>query len=267
MAKSFILFSIAGSALTQQLDTDYSDFEYLTSESDSALYETDNELIENFGSVRGLVTIKQQTSEINLNNLNDSETNKIINYLHGYGCYCFPDKTGNALTEPRYGYAGPAVDELDDLCRKLYFSQKCLNMGRINNNLEECDLTRAYPFYTTVDPESPDGVLQLQCGRESSPNWINREESQCQYQNCLLEQEFIARMKDLIENQNYTRNNDFVKMDEETYKNNCPALSIRNQDKHFRDQCCGVGLDVMPYSDISRVCCQDQIVEIGSILC
>ena len=101
-------------------------------------------------------------------------------------------------------------------------------------------MTRAYPFYTTTEM-TPDGIqsdgIQLHCGRETSPNWINREESQCQYQNCLLEQEFITRMKDLIENQNFTRNIDFVKMDEETYKNNCPALSIRNQDKHFRDQC------------------------------
>merc|ERR1712048_1348250 len=93
-------------------------------------------------------------------------------YLDNHGCYCHPVKSKNV--GPHGDYNGPAVDELDALCKKFWQAQRCLS----ENCDRETDFTAAW-----------DGV-------QSQHACIDADS--CASEVCALEIDFNERVAQLI---------------------------------------------------------------------
>ena len=107
-------------------------------------------------------------------------------YFMQYGCYCHQQDT--KLATSKFGYHGPALDELDELCRKLYRAQKCLE----NEYDREFDLSDPmslkYPWYLNSTTN------EIVCNNEKFPNWANKKSNQFRFKNCEIEKEFVLEV-------------------------------------------------------------------------
>lgn len=181
------------------------------------------------------------------------------NYFFQYGCYCFPENRDSAF--PRNKYAGPALDELDQLCRNLFRATKCLNLEFQANGWSEtygeCDATtEAYPFY--FDSTSGDPI----CGNPSRPQWATREKNACLLATCNLEAEFVIAVTNLIKS-GFVRNQDYISVSNSDYDSICLPEAGTKPKGQF-DQCCGTGLDSKPFNVLTRECCDGKIHDLGS---
>jgi hypothetical protein len=175
------------------------------------------------------------------------------NFLRNYGCYCYPLSAQKA--GPAFNYNGDPVDELDDLCKKLYRAQKCIDIDVAEGNYEtECTLDQGYGFYT-------DDNGQVVCGAEE--NQGERDDKvACRVDMCELEKDFAEKVAALI-NSGYTHNNGFKNMDEAEYQASCPRTQNGNN-AQVELSCCGTGISRRTYNTITSDCCDNRVESLGS---
>ena len=178
-------------------------------------------------------------------------------YFMQYGCYCHQQAT--KLATSKFGYHGPALDELDELCRKSYRAQKCLE-NESEGEFDTSDSTSTkYPWYLNSTTN------EIVCNNEKFPNWADKQSNQFRVKNCEIEKEFVLEVIDLIENQGYEKNSAFHKMRNKKYRKVCRSDEfVRTGILNLNDECCGVGLSRKPYDTVSSQCCDDKIVSLGS---
>ena len=178
-------------------------------------------------------------------------------YLMQYGCYCH--QVGEKMPTSKLGYHGPALDELDELCRKSYRAQKCLE-NEFEREFDMADpISLKYPWYLN------NTTNEIICNLEKFPNWANKKSNQFRLKNCEIEKEFVLEVIDLIENKGYERNMDFHNLGTNRYRKVCKydtPLNPRNL--YDNKECCGVGLTRKPYDSVLAQCCGNEIVNLGS---
>jgi len=172
-------------------------------------------------------------------------------FIKNHGCYCFSSDT--KLAAPRNGYSGPALDELDELCLKLYRAQKCLHLEESTEE-KECVLDRKYPYEKVSNNE-------VVCGK---PNLTGKKldkwtaKNQCAIKNCELEYEFALAVKDLIEVQKYQQTNKKISnISNGRYNSMC--VQPRSSSKVDDFQCCGNGISRRPFDYENKKCCNEVV--------
>jgi len=176
------------------------------------------------------------------------ETRKM---LLKYGCYCFPGSFESS--KPRHGYGGPGLDELDNACRDLYRSQKCIVEDFANNN-EECDPEVVYRWFNDNG--------QVVCGDENDPAYATDPLNSCAMQNCNVEREFAFRVKTITQG-SWVSNPDIYDLQDSNYSNFCPATSSSGSGTKTT-ACCGAGLSRKPFNSVVAQCCNNQVESFGS---
>lgn len=137
-------------------------------------------------------------------------------YLFRYGCYCFPQLA--SVVQPSFGYAGKPVDQLDELCMKLYRAQKCLVMDREDaGDSEICDVEAPYDFYVS---------------RRGKKTVCSTKHDDCVIQNCELEAAFTDEVKKIIED-GYKRNPDYKWQSRSTD----PEMKLAEEEAHYKNIC------------------------------
>ena len=211
--------------------------------------------------------LSQQANMLNqLLNSKFPTTTLAWDYLMQYGCYCHQKE--EKMPTSKFRYHGPALDELDELCRKSYRAQKCLE----NEYDREFDLSDPmslkYPWY--LDTETNEIV----CNSEKNPKWAKKKSNQFRLKNCEIERQFVLEMIDLIENQGYEKNSGFHKLGDQKYQKVCKSdhryyINTYESNEFIyagnsNDECCGVGLSRKPYDTVLAQCCDDKIMDLGS---
>lgn len=188
------------------------------------------------GQVKDMLAIKTGMS-----------TQDAKNFLRNYGCYCYPlfaQKVGSLQ------YNGEPVDELDDLCKKLYRAQKCIQIDVDNGRYEQdCSLDQGYGFFE----EDGDFV----CGAEENQDQM--EKYACRINMCELEKDFASKVAALVDS-GFERNLDFRNMDEDSYAASCPRIP-NGGGSDTELACCGNGLARKTYNTLTSVCCDGTRVE------
>ena len=174
-------------------------------------------------------------------------------YLLKYGCYCHQAEL--KLTGSRNGYHGPALDELDSLCRDAFRAQNCLQ-DDYSVEFSKDDNSRGYPFY--IDENNNNEIV---CNNKQYPKWETRQENQFRRNNCLIEKEFVENVVALIQN-GYQQNADYIKLNNFKYNQVCPVSAVVPPANN--NECCGVGLTRKPFNNAVKQCCSDEIVDLGS---
>ena len=180
--------------------------------------------------------------------------------VKNYGCYCYPQ--GSKIVTSRFNYHGPAKDPLDELCRKLYFKQKCFSIDAEEGLYKgkDCVADNKFEWYT----DSITG--EITCGDENDPTYATRRP--CKMDNCRLEREFVEGIVNWFTDP--TRdplNEDLRDMDDDTYKATCSDDgngALGTAQVHDL-KCCGSGTDRRTYNSIIKDCCSDgSVAFIGS---
>ena len=117
------------------------------------------------------------------------------NYLLGYGCWC------------RFGGAskgrGKAVDDIDNLCKKLTQSYQCLRLDILNDDGAYCDpVTEPYLFdignYIMISLNLPSLTIADNCAQNNKGN-------KCAAQTCELELNMLMEYyRGLLKDPNFT---------------------------------------------------------------
>lgn len=181
-----------------------------------------------------------------------------INYLVKYGCYCH--QPGLRMVGSRYNYHGPALDDLDNLCRDAYRAQNCLQQefGMEFTTEENQPNSRWYPWYLD------ETTNEIVCNNKNFPNWENRDDVQFKRKNCLIEKEFVEKVIALIES-GYKQEDDYIKMNNWRYQNRyCKTAATPFPANN--NACCGSGLNTKPYNNEFKDCCDGKIVDKGTCL-
>lgn len=178
--------------------------------------------------------------------LNDDQARA---FILKHGCYCFPSGyKGESRAKPRFGYKGPPLDELDNLCKDLWVSQRCLKSEEIYQG-EECDIEDNFPWFVDTNGD-------VQCGQgDDFPDWELKPHNQCKYKNCLLELEFAQNVKHLIDN-GYTQDpsNPINNINDGKYAKFCPT-DKNSGNGGSTDGCCGEGTKRKPFNSLTKECC------------
>lgn len=181
---------------------------------------------------------------------NGEDPIKLANSLiKDYGCYCYPD--GQKTVGSKFNYHGPALDEVDELCRNLFFKQKCFPIDSANDVYggNNCETDNRFRWYIDDNTNMP------VCGDKVDVNYYNRKP--CKMNNCELEREFVIKIAELYEN-GYDTNSAFKRMDDATYQSICPSSNGTPSGKSRDLQCCGTGTSRRTYDSVIKQCCQDQ---------
>ena len=125
-------------------------------------------------------------------------------YLTQYGCYCH--QQGEKMPTSKLGYHGPALDELDELCKKSFRAQKCLK-NEFEKEFDTSDST-SLKYFWYLDSTTNEIV----CNNEKFPTWADEKSNQFRVQNCEIQKEFVLEVIDLIENQGYEKKSAYQKL-------------------------------------------------------
>jgi hypothetical protein len=200
--------------------------------------------------VRNLAMARSMLSEILTGNtLNGEDPYKLANSLiKEYGCFCYPE--GQKTVGSKFNYHGAAVDEVDELCRNLFFKQKCFPIDSENGFYDgiNCETDNRFRWYMDNDTNLP------VCGDRQDPNYYARKP--CKMNNCELEREFVIKVAELYQN-GYQANPDYKKMDDASYQAACPAVQGTPTGKSRDLQCCGTGNARRTYDSVIKECCLD----------
>ena len=173
------------------------------------------------------------------------------------------------------GQSGEPIDELDSACQKLARRHKCLELDfGPNSGLEfahptrpVCDYVQGYSF--TFDEENG----EILCGPIENPNysrtdlyWASRPDAdtywnmnQCKYAICSMDLEFARQVADFFINPyEFWQENKSNKHISDT--DLCQTLPGPKS-----DACCGSPEFRIPYSTEAKICCDDNVVERGSV--
>ena len=115
---------------------------------------------------------------------------------------------------------------------------------------------RTYPWYIE------EGTNNIICNKKKWPEWASAEHNQFQYNNCLIEKEFVEAFVNLL-NSGYERNPDFIKMSNPEYAATCVPDNTPKR-THSADSCCGTGMSKRPYNSALVQCCNHEIKDIGT---
>jgi len=150
--------------------------------------------------------------------------NKISKSLiKDYGCFCYAG--GSKIVGSKFNYHGPGLDKVDNLCRELFFKQKCFAIDTENGVYEtsvvpedrNCQADNKFRWF--IDDNN-----QLQCGDKIDSSYYARRP--CKMNNCELEKDFVLKVAELYLSGNYDQNKEWKFMSDEEYKNSCQANAI-----------------------------------------
>jgi len=171
--------------------------------------------------------------------------------IKDYGCFCYSG--GQKIVGSKFNYHGPGVDEVDNLCRELFFKQKCFALDTANGYYDQsvCETDNRFRWYMDDDNE-------LQCGDRTDPSYYTRRP--CKMNNCELEKAFVLKVAELYLSGSYVQNKDWKFMSDDDYKNSCQANG--NGGKSAELKCCGNGIERRTYNTLMKECCEDGSVKI-----
>lgn len=193
-----------------------------------------------------------QTKDI-LSILTGQSSQATKNFLRNYGCYCYPLMSQKA--GPAFNYNGDPVDELDDLCKKLYRAQKCIEIDSSEGLYEnECSIDQGFGFYQDDNGE-------IVCGAEENQSEKDGKYA-CRVNMCELEKDFAGKVQALM-NSGYTQNNSYKNMDEADYQNTC-VKTPNGSGADVELSCCGVGIQRRTYNTITSTCCDNRVESLGA---
>lgn len=191
-----------------------------------------------------------QTKDI-LSHYLDMESTEAKNFIRNYGCYCYP--LLSATAGPAFNFNGEPLDELDDLCKKLWRAQKCIEIDSENGTYEKgCALNQSYATHLNEKDE-------VVCGTKD--NQENAEKLSCRFNMCELEKDFAAKVAVLVKS-GYQRNMAYKNMNEGEYRNTCQRVAGSGTETELA--CCGTGLQRKTYNTLTSTCCDDRVESFGS---
>lgn len=174
--------------------------------------------------------------------------------VRSYGCYCYPHNQNKVGPAENHPYNGAPVDELDELCKKLYRAQKCVNLDSDAGKWTlPCTLDNAYQFYQ-------DNTGKVIC---ENPNEKNPENKECKVNMCELENDFTDKVVALF-NSGWQKNADFFKWDENEYANRCQKAPQVGNSQQSELACCGEGLHRKTFNSLVNQCCDNRVESIGA---
>ena len=176
-------------------------------------------------------------------------------FVYKYGCYCH---SSFRMTGSANNYHGPALDELDSLCRDSHRAQRCLEDEFGGSLTGENKRDRSYPWYLDANTN------QIVCNNQNNPAWASRDDNQMRLRNCLIEKEFVESIVDLINGGTFERNENWIKMNNNKYANACPTTANGNPGGSGGKICCGTGLSAKPYNTATKICCDNEVQELGT---
>lgn len=164
----------------------------------------------------------------------------VIKRMLNYGCHCFP---GGKKTRT-VGGKGPAMDEIDNVCRTQFQCHKCVELD------------------TGCDPDTTAYKAQFRGGKKALVKQVvcKDPENSCKRQMCECDKRMAENLKKVWfkpdaynlyhwnEKRNQKRNPTF------DYKATCLVPGNSPQP----DQCCGVFPDVIPYNQATKSCCVEE---------
>jgi len=161
----------------------------------------------------------------------------VIKKMLNYGCHCFPGSKKNRSV----GGKGPAMDELDGVCRSQYQCHKCVSMDL------GCDPDRT-PY--KVQFKGRKGALQKEI-------ICRDEEGTCGRAMCECDKNMAENLDTVFFKEN--AHNGFYWLDKKNKKRNpvfdyegtCLTPGASPQP----DTCCGNFPDVVPYNAATKDCC------------
>ena len=182
--------------------------------------------------------------------------------VNGYGCWCYLDDTWRdanqvLINRPAILAHGKVVDAMDESCRDLINSYKCIEMDAEANGITDCD---AQAVDYTAFSFSPAGDLTAECTANNV--------GECAINACIVEGAFTLRFEDHLAdmtlhpdyNGDHVHNSQGGTFDPEV---NCPGIpNPVGSDK----ECCGMHsmLTRHPYRLYSgfttRSCCQNTVI-------
>ena len=173
-----------------------------------------------------------------LNSLSDTPIDQaeISQKLQNYGCHCFQEM--NDLVRGQ----GPPVDELDNLCKKLFKCHQCVN--KIDYPGEGCEFTSSYKYQQ---------VPELFC----EPVGTN---TACQKEQCECDLKFAEELAELWVGDDWEFNNFYWKQRKNVKKNptfDKEAVCYQSGSAEETDKCCGQPGSRVPYNSDLRECCTD----------
>lgn len=174
--------------------------------------------------------------------------------MSNYGCYCSPH---DAFAQPeKWLGTGKPVDEIDTLCRGLYWGLKCLNWeydGKCSSNT---------PYKWTVDDK---GKIQCLDKKDTCPGDL-----------CRMDLDFVENFNSLSVNWNpkFYIENGFNRWKQcgksqtpgkDKYGSNGGDSVYQNSGNSGHGQCCGKSINSVIYKPERMECCPDgRVKQIGT---
>lgn len=189
------------------------------------------------GQTRSMLAIKLGLSEADAKQL-----------LKGYGCFCYTQ--GQTSVGPAHNFHGQPLDELDQLCKKLYKAEKCINIDSTNGMYPKgCDIMQGTRF-------TDNGLGDVTC---------DDDQNKCKIAMCEIENDFSSKVAALV-NSGFVLNpaNLIDWNDEAGYRARCPAPGINNGSGPADMECCGQGLARTMYNPLITDCCDGKTASPGS---
>lgn len=161
---------------------------------------------------------------------------QVIKKILNYGCHCFPGQKKFRSV----GGKGPAMDELDSLCRAQYQCHKCVQMD------------------TGCDPDNTPYTIQFKGKKAMVKDVICKDEvGTCGRTMCDCDRNMANNLEKVWFNAGL--HNSFYWGDKKNKKRNpyfdyegtCVNTGMSAQP----DACCGTFPDVLPYNQASKDCC------------
>jgi len=117
--------------------------------------------------------------------------------INGYGCWCYLDSEWRdadqkLINRPSILAKGRIVDALDESCRNLINSYKCIEMDAEAAGVVDCD-AQAVP-YNPYDFSQINGDLKTECETKNGPVGVN---TQCAIDACIAEAAFVMSFADV----------------------------------------------------------------------
>ena len=218
----------------------------------------DLDAIDEFQGLGRNIKTTRDMLTVALNGLTGSDSPAYVAKIlvKNYGCYCFTN--GNKIVGSRFNYNGPAVDQLDNLCRNLYNKQKCLYLDAEEGlyNGQNCEATTKFEWYQDINGD-------IQCGNPNDPSYVWRRP--CKMNNCYLEREFVEGAVAWYTNSNFNMNTDYRNMNDSEYISTCGMGGQGGNGSHQELKCCGEGVERKTFNSLIKECCVDgSVAFIGS---
>jgi hypothetical protein len=118
--------------------------------------------------------------------------------INGYGCWCYLDSEWRdadqvLINRPSILAKGRIVDAIDESCRNLINSYKCIEMDAEEAGDVDCD-AQAVP-YTAYDFEANNGDIKTECETNNAAN--PPPHTQCSIDACIAEAAFVLSFADV----------------------------------------------------------------------